>query len=69
MLFPVKCFTCGKPIGDKWYRYYTLTKDMDDPEDEEQAKKRSEILAALGIKRMCCKIHFLTHADIVKELH
>tara|TARA_Y100000389_G_scaffold188065_2_gene210128 strand:+ start:4481 stop:4702 length:222 start_codon:yes stop_codon:yes gene_type:complete len=72
MIIPVKCFTCGKVIADK-YRFYQqevrknsantqkvvyLTKD--------QAEKTNEgkILDKLGIKKACCRRHFLTHIDI-----
>ena len=76
MLIPVKCFTCGTVIGDK-YRYYTrevrrkkasagsdvdtvkyLTNDMVDKTVE------GEILDILGLNKMCCRRHMLTHVDI-----
>lgn len=76
MLIPVKCFTCGTVIGDK-YRYYTrevrrkkasagadvdavqyLTNDMVDKTIE------GEILDTIGLNKMCCRRHMLTHVDI-----
>ena len=76
MLIPVKCFTCGMVIGDK-YRYYTrevrrkkaatgmdvvkvqyLTKDIVDKTVE------GDILDRLGLNKMCCRRHMLTHVDI-----
>jgi DNA-directed RNA polymerase subunit N (RpoN/RPB10) len=82
MIIPIKCFTCGNVIADK-YRYYTsearrrklesihnsgknndiktvlyLTKDFKEKTIEGQ------ILDDIGITRMCCRRHFLTHVDI-----
>ena len=56
MIIPVKCFTCGKVIGDK-YRYY-LTKEFRDKTPE------GYILDELKFNKMCCRKHFLTHVDI-----
>jgi DNA-directed RNA polymerase I, II, and III subunit RPABC5 len=76
MIIPVKCFTCGKVIGDK-YNYYLsqvrkikesrsmdvnkviyLTKEYIDKTPE------GEVLDKLGLTKMCCRRHMLTHVDI-----
>jgi len=76
MIIPVKCFTCGNVIADK-YRYYLeevrkrkLTKDMDVDKVVYLTKEFSEktpegeVLDDLGLKKMCCRRHMLTHVDI-----
>lgn len=76
MIIPVKCFTCGKVIGDK-YRYYLsevkkmkIEKDMKNDKviylTQEFADKTPEgfVLDKLGFNKMCCRRHFLTHVDI-----
>lgn len=76
MIIPVKCFTCGKVLADK-YRYYIeevrkekKTKDLDEDSvmylTKENTKKTVEgqILDRLGLRRMCCRRHMLTHVDI-----
>jgi len=76
MIIPVKCFTCGNVIADK-YRYYLeevrkrkLAKDMDVDKvvylTKEFSEKTSEgeVLDDLGLKKMCCRRHMLTHVDI-----
>jgi DNA-directed RNA polymerase I, II, and III subunit RPABC5 len=76
MIIPVKCFTCGKVIGDK-YRYYLsevkkmkIEKDMTNDKviylTQEFADKTPEgfVLDNLGFNKMCCRRHFLTHVDI-----
>lgn len=81
MIIPVKCFTCGNVIADK-YRYYLeevrkrkMTKVANgEPMDiekvmyltKENHEKTPEgiVLDNLGMTRMCCRRHFLTHVDI-----
>lgn len=76
MIIPVKCFTCGKVIGDK-YLYFKMRvreekiKKNIDPEDviyltENNVKKTPEgkILDELGLTKICCRRHMLTHVDI-----
>jgi DNA-directed RNA polymerase I, II, and III subunit RPABC5 len=58
MIFPVRCFTCGKVVGGKWerFKFLTLTMSMQDALD------------LLGIKRYCCRQIFLCHVDLLDEL-
>ena len=73
MIIPVKCFTCGKVLGDL-YMYYTMTvKESKASEEEdivyltpETIKKsvEAEVLDDLGLTKICCRRHMLTHVDI-----
>lgn len=76
MIIPVKCFTCGTVIADK-YRYYLeevrkrkLAKDMDVDKVVYLTKEFSEktpegeVLDELALNKMCCRRHMLTHVDI-----
>lgn len=76
MIIPVSCFTCGKTIGDK-YRYYQTAvverkKVENKPPDEiiyltkDTVDKTPEALVMdfLGMKKLCCRRHFLTHVDV-----
>ena len=76
MIIPVKCFTCGMVLGDK-YRYYVeevrkrkMAKDMDVDKVLYLTKNFSEktpegdIMDELGLNKMCCRRHMLTHVDI-----
>jgi len=58
MIIPVKCFTCGKVQGQDPDKVVYLTKDY--------AEKTAEgiVLDNLGLTRMCCRRHMLTHVDI-----
>ena len=76
MIIPIKCFTCGKVLANK-YRYYLeqvrknkLTSDMKVEKviylTSEYIDKtpEGEVLDNLGLTRMCCRRHILTHVDI-----
>jgi DNA-directed RNA polymerase subunit N (RpoN/RPB10) len=78
MIIPVKCFTCGMVIADK-YRYYVeqvrsikLKKNGVGQENRvlyltkefTQKTPEGDVLDELNIRKMCCRRHFLTHVDI-----
>ena len=76
MIIPVKCFTCGKVLGDK-YLYYVkkvrelkIKKDIDPDAvlylEEKTINKTIEgnVLDDLGLNKMCCRRHMLSHVDI-----
>ncbi|MFC1486067.1 DNA-directed RNA polymerase subunit N [Thermoproteota archaeon] len=55
MIIPVRCFTCGKLIADKWEDFNTRVNAGED------AKK---VLDSLGITRYCCRRMILAHVEI-----
>ena len=76
MIIPVKCFTCGMVLADK-YRYYQneirRIKLLQGKSTENviyltkgNAEKTIEgtILDDLGLAKVCCRRHMLTHVDI-----
>jgi len=74
MLIPVKCFTCGKVIGDKYNYYITEISKRKGYVKEEEIQYLDEssidktvegvILDELKLTDMCCRRHFLTHVNI-----
>lgn len=76
MIIPVKCFTCGNVLADK-YRFYLqeirkrkiqngLQIDKVIYLTQKNIEKTHEgvVLDELGIKNVCCRRHMLTHVDI-----
>jgi DNA-directed RNA polymerase I, II, and III subunit RPABC5 len=59
MIIPVRCFTCGKVIGNKWEAYLQLL---------ESEYNAAEALDSLGLKRYCCRRMLLTHVDLIEKL-
>ena len=60
MIIPVRCFSCGKPIGHLWEEFLQKTKNK-----QERVK---ETLDELGLKRYCCRAALLGHADMLPEI-
>ena len=76
MISPVKCFTCGMVLADK-YRYYQeevrkrkLAKSLDVEKviyltkEFHEKTPEGEVLDEMNLMKMCCRRHFLTHVDI-----
>ena len=76
MLIPIKCFTCGKVLADK-YRYYEqevrkmkASKDMQVDnviyltKSNRDKTPEGEVLDKLQLDKMCCRRHILTHVNI-----
>ncbi|MCS7096569.1 MAG: DNA-directed RNA polymerase subunit N [Candidatus Bathyarchaeota archaeon] len=59
MIIPVRCFTCGKLIADKWEEFAIRVKAGENP---------AEVLDSLGLKRYCCRRMILSHVDIIDEI-
>ncbi|MBI5388976.1 DNA-directed RNA polymerase subunit N [Candidatus Woesearchaeota archaeon] len=55
MIVPIRCFSCGKPIGHLWEQYQEKSKTDD----------KKKVLDALGLQRYCCRSAFLGHVDLV----
>ena len=60
MLIPVRCFTCGNVIGNKWEAYQKMI--------NEEHKTPKEALDALGLKRFCCRRMLLAHVDLIDRM-
>lgn len=77
MIIPVKCFTCGKVIGDK-YRYYLsevakikmsrnieVNKVVYLTQEYIDKTPEGEVMDQLGLNKMCCRRHLMAHVDIL----
>ena len=75
MIIPIKCFTCGKVLADLYLYYTTKVREIKTNEGNiediqyltvETSSKSAEarVLDDLGLVKMCCRRHMLTHVDI-----
>ena len=76
MIIPVKCFTCGKVIGNKYRWYLAQVREMKINKKQNTNKvlyltddfvdktAEGEVMDKLGLNKMCCRRHMLTHVDI-----
>ena len=76
MIIPIKCFTCGGVLADK-YRYIQMevrriksSKGMSVDKvvyltkTNVEKTPEGEVLDNLGLHNVCCRRHMLTHVDI-----
>jgi DNA-directed RNA polymerase subunit N len=59
MIIPVRCFTCGKVIGQLHEEYSRRVKEGEEP---------AKVMDELGLKRYCCRRMFLTHVELIDEV-
>ncbi|MHA1730145.1 MAG: DNA-directed RNA polymerase subunit N [Promethearchaeota archaeon] len=59
MIIPIRCFSCGKLIADKWEPFIKMMGEGKDVED---------IYKELGITRFCCKRMLVSHVNLVDDL-
>lgn len=77
MIIPIKCFTCGTVLADKYTYYCQEVRRRKQVQPNIQVKKveyltkenaektiQGHLLDELNLKKMCCRRHMLTHVDI-----
>jgi DNA-directed RNA polymerase subunit N (RpoN/RPB10) len=76
MIIPIKCFTCGKVLADKYLFYQKEVRKLKIEQnieqnqvsylDENNYKKTPEgtVLDNIKLTKICCRRHMLTHVDI-----
>ena len=76
MIIPVKCFTCGNVLADKYRFYLEEVRKLKESKNQDNDRvvyltttnmeKTPEgiVLDNLGLKNVCCRRHILTHVDI-----
>ena len=79
MIIPVRCFTCGTVLANKYMFYTREVRKM-----KSETKSGSEdtgviyltkvnvgktpegiVLDKMGLTKICCRRHMLTHVDII----
>lgn len=79
MIIPVRCFTCGHVIGDKWNYFVKRCKELEkEQQDADQEKKlnpqhfdktiRQKVFEELGLDRICCRRMLLGHVDLIDTI-
>ena len=59
MLIPVRCFSCGNLVADKFEEYQNKVKSGED---------HGKILDSLGIERYCCRRMLLTTVETIQQV-
>jgi DNA-directed RNA polymerase subunit N len=56
MIIPVRCFSCGRPVAQKWEEFQKRVG---------KGESKKKILDDLGIESYCCRALFLGHVDLI----
>ncbi|MBI2184898.1 MAG: DNA-directed RNA polymerase subunit N [Thaumarchaeota archaeon] len=59
MLVPVRCFTCGNLIADKYEEYKRRVREGEEPR---------RVLDDMGFKRYCCRRMLLASVDLMDQV-
>jgi DNA-directed RNA polymerase subunit N len=59
MICPVRCFSCGQVIANKYEKYKRLLDEGNTPE---------KALDLLGVKKYCCRRMLLTHVELIDDV-
>lgn len=54
MIVPVRCFSCGKPLGHLWEEFKKRV---------QEGESEKKVLDELGLERFCCRSLFLGQDD------
>lgn len=59
MMAPIRCFTCGKPLGHLWEPFKRRVLAGENP---------GEVLDDLGVTRYCCRRTLMAHVDWIDDV-
>jgi len=59
MIIPIRCFSCGKLIANRYKPYLELI---------EKGENASDAFKKLGIERFCCQRMIVSHVDLIDDL-
>ena len=62
MYIPVRCFSCGKPIGHLWEKFQEKVSQASSEDGKSSARKK--FLDDEGLTRYCCRAAIMTHIDL-----
>lgn len=59
MLVPVRCFSCGFPVGAFFEQY---------EKEVAAGKNPADVLKKIGLKRYCCRRMLISNVDLIEQI-
>jgi DNA-directed RNA polymerase subunit N len=53
---PIRCFQCGKVIGNKFHTYFYRTQCL--------GETKADVLDSMNIKKICCRTNMITYVHV-----
>ena len=75
MIIPVRCFTCGNVLADKWEYYKNECEKKESDKNEVvnmtniehfENSIKGKVLDELKLTKYCCRRHMLGHVDLIE---
>lgn len=85
MLIPIRCFTCGEILADKWQPYIILTNSMKNADeqnidddlnikllqltDKMEKSVEGKVLDEMNLHKMCCRRMMLSNVSLISYIN
>lgn len=75
MIIPIRCFTCGNVLADKWEYYKNECEKKESDKNEVvnmtniehfENSIKGKVLDDLKLTKYCCRRHMLGHVDLIE---
>jgi DNA-directed RNA polymerase subunit N len=60
MMIPIRCFSCGQLVGDKWEEYNTRV--------NQKKEDSGKVLDDMKVKRYCCRRMLVSHVELIDDV-
>jgi DNA-directed RNA polymerase subunit N (RpoN/RPB10) len=60
MICPIRCFSCGQVVANKYDEFVRLV--------NVEKKTPQEALDKLNVKKYCCRRMLLTHVEVIDDI-
>ena len=83
MIIPVRCFTCGSVLGDKWIPYVTTVQEEKNTSNEEVTEEptttyinlknpvksiEGKVLDEMNIHKYCCRRMMISNVHMISYI-
>ena len=59
MIMPVRCFSCGKALGQHYEEFKKRVERKEEPK---------KVLDDLGVRKYCCRRMLISHVELIDEV-
>jgi DNA-directed RNA polymerase subunit N len=60
MMIPIRCFSCGQVVGDKWEEFNTRV--------NQKKEDSGKVLDDMKVTRYCCRRMLVSHIDLIDDV-
>jgi DNA-directed RNA polymerase subunit N len=60
MMIPIRCFSCGQVVGDKWEEFNIRV--------NQKKEDSGKVLDDMKVNRYCCRRMLVSHIDLIDDI-